>query len=239
MIMRKEPPLKTGSGRYDVCIVGAGVCGANIARRLSAYELDVVLVDKEVDVSFGVSKANSGIVHGGFHDSNKKLKARLEIQGAMMFDRLQHELDFPFRRCGIVVAAMHEDEMRAIEQLYMQGVDNGVIGIEMCSRDRMLELEPKLNPETLGGLWVPGGGIVEPYRFVFALVESARKNGVEILTGFKVEHAARAGDEWTVRAADGRVVKARYVVNAAGLYADDVSRVFGAEDFAIKPRKGE
>lgn len=231
--------MKTGTGRYDVCIVGAGVCGANIARRLSAYDLDVVLVDKEEDVSFGTSKANSGIVHGGFHHNKKYLKARLELQGMMMFDRLQQELDFPFKRCGIVVAALHEDEMRAIEQLYMQGVDNGVIGIEMCSRERILELEPKLNPDTLGGLWVPGGGIVEPYRFVFALVESARKNGVEILTGFRVEHAARAGDEWTVRAADGRSVKARYVVNAAGLYADEVSRAFGAEDFSIKPRKGE
>lgn len=231
--------MKQGSARYDVCIIGAGVCGANIARRLSAYELDVVLVDKEADVSFGVSKANSGIVHGGFHHNKKYLKARLEIQGAMMFDRLRQELDFPFRRCGIVVAALHEDEMRAIEQLYMQGVDNGVIGIEMCSRERILELEPKLNPDVLGGLWVPGGGIVEPYRFVFSLVESAEKNGVEILTDFKVAAAARAGDEWTVRAEDGRAVKARYVVNAAGLYADEVSATFGAEEFTIKPRKGE
>lgn len=231
--------MKKGSGRYDVCIVGAGVCGANIARRLSAYELDVVLVDKEADVSFGTSKANSGIVHGGFHHSNKYLKARLEIQGAMMFDRLCQELDFPFTRCGIVVAAMHEDEMRAIEQLYMQGVDNGVIGIEMCSRERMLELEPKLHHDVMGGLWVPGGGIVEPYRFVFSLVESARKNGVEILTDFAVEHAIRSGDEWTLRAADGRIVKARYVVNAAGLFADELSGIFGAEEFAIKARKGE
>ncbi len=231
--------MKTGAGRYDVCVIGAGVCGANIARRLSAYELDVVLVDKAADVSFGVSKANSGIVHGGFHHNKKYLKARLELQGAMMFERLRQELDFPFRRCGIVVAALHEDEMRAIEQLYMQGVDNGVIGIEMCSRERMLELEPKLNPDVLGGLWVPGGGIVEPYRFVFSLVESARKNGVELLTGFAVNAAMRAGDEWTVRAADGRSLRARYVVNAAGLYADEVSRTFAAEDFTIKPRKGE
>jgi glycerol-3-phosphate dehydrogenase len=231
--------VKTGSGRYDVCIIGAGVCGVNIARRLSAYELDVVLVEKEADVSFGTSKANSGIVHGGFHTGKNHLKARLELQGAMMFDRLRQELDFPFRRCGIVVAAMHEDEMRAIEQLYMQGVDNGVIGIEMCSRARMLELEPKLNSDVVGGLWVPGGGIVEPYRFVFALVESAMKNGVEKLTDFKVESGAHNGDEWTVRAADGRQITARYVVNAAGLWADDVSKAFGAEDFEIKPRKGE
>jgi glycerol-3-phosphate dehydrogenase len=231
--------VKKVSGRYDVCIVGAGVCGANIARRLSAYELDVVLVDKEADVSFGTSKANSGIVHGGFHHSKKYLKARLEIQGAMMFDRLCQELDFPFTRCGIVVAAMHEDEMRAIDQLYMQGVDNGVIGIEMCSRERMLDLEPKLHHDVLGGLWVPGGGIVEPYRFVFSLVESARKNGVEILTDFSVEHAIRSGDEWTLRAADGRMVKARFVVNAAGLFADELSGIFGAEEYKIQARKGE
>ena len=174
---------------FDVVIIGAGVCGANIARKLSSYELDVALVDKEVDVSFGVSKANSGIVHGGFHDNKKYLKARLEIQGAMMFDRLKAELDFPFVRCGIVVVALHEDEMRAVEQLYSQGVDNGVIGIEMCSRERMLELEPKLSRDALGGLYAPGGGIVEPYRFVFSLVESAVKNGVRLFTDWRAASA--------------------------------------------------
>ncbi len=231
--------MKIASDRYDVCVIGAGVCGANIARRLSSYELDVVVVEKEADVSFGVSKANSGIVHGGFHHNKKYLKSRLELQGAMMFEKLRQELDFPFKRCGIVVAAMHEDEMRAIDQLYMQGVDNGVIGIEMCSRDRMLELEPKLHPDTLGGLWVPGGGIVEPYRFVFSLMESAQKNGVDLVTEFAVARASRKDDEWRVDAADGRQLRARYVVNAAGLYADEVSRIFGAEEFTIKPRKGE
>jgi glycerol-3-phosphate dehydrogenase len=229
---------------FDVAVIGAGVSGANIARRLSAYELDIALLEKEVDVSFGVSKANSGIVHGGFHHNAKYLKARLEIQGAMMFDRLRAELDFPFERCGIVVAAMHEDEMRAIEQLWLQGQQNGVIGIEMCSRERMLELEPKLSQDCVGGLYVPGGGIVEPYRFVFSLVESAVKNGVSLMTGFKVESAARGavgpgGEVWTLRAADGRVIRARWVVNAAGLFADEVSRAFGAEDFRIKARKGE
>ncbi len=103
--------------QFDVAIIGAGVCGANIARRLSQYELDVALLEKEVDVSLGTSKANSGIVHGGFHDNISTLKARLELRGALMFDRLHEELDFPFERCGILVAALHEDEMRAIEQL--------------------------------------------------------------------------------------------------------------------------
>ena len=224
---------------YDVAIVGAGVCGANVARKLSQYELKVALLEKEIDVSLGTSKANSGIVHGGFHDNKKYLKARLELQGALMFERLHNELDFPFERCGIVVVALHEDEMRSIEQLYRQGVDNGVIGIEMCSRERMLELEPKLSPDTVGGLYAPSGGIVEPYRFVFSLVENARKNGVELLTEFNLASARREGDLWVIKAADGREVRARYVVNSAGLYADAVSAAFGAEEFAIKPRKGE
>ncbi len=231
--------MKPDKDSFDVVVVGAGVCGANIARRLSQYELDVALVEKEADVSFGVSKANSGIVHGGFHHDKKYLKSRLEVQGAMMFDRLRAELDFPFVRCGIVVVALHEDEMRAVEQLYMHGVDNGVIGIEMCSRERMLELEPKLSPDTVGGLYAPGGGIVEPYRFVFSLVESAVKNGVRLETGWRLAAAEWRGDRWELRSEDGRSMRAKWVVNSAGLYADEVSRLLGGEEFQVHGRKGE
>jgi glycerol-3-phosphate dehydrogenase len=226
-------------GTYDVLIIGAGVSGANIARRLSRYALDVALVDKECDVSFGTSKSNSGIVHGAFHHDSRQLKARLEIKGNLMFDRLQEEMGFPFRRCGILVVATHNDEMKAIGQLYARGVENGSVGIEMCSRERMLQLEPKLSPDVLGGLHAPIGGIIEPYRFVFCLVESACKNGVELLTDFKVAAGRCEGDAWHVTAEDGRALSARHVVNAAGLFADEVSRAFGAERFSITPRKGE
>ena len=224
---------------YDVAIIGCGVSGANIARRLSAYNIKTAILEKKADVSFGTSKANSGIVHGGFHHNKKYLKTHLEIQGNLMFDQLMRELNFPFKRCGIIVAALHEDEMKAVTHLYMQGVENGVIGIELCSRERILEIEPKLNYDVVGGLYAPGGGIVEPYRFVFALVESALKNGVELYANFKVKAAQRDGEHWVIRAEDGRLVNARYAVNAAGLFADEVSAVFGGEEFAIKPRKGE
>ena len=228
-----------GSDSYDVAVIGAGVSGANIARKLSSYAMDVALVDKECDVSFGTSKSNSGIVHGGFHHSAKHLKARLEIRGSIMFDQLQKELGFPFRRCGILVVATHHEELKVIPQLYAQGVENGSIGIEMCSPERMLELEPKLSGDVLGGLHAPAGGIIEPYRFVFCLVESARKNGVRLLTEFKVTAGAFDGSRWRVSAEDGRSLTAKYVINAAGLFADEVSRAFKAEQFSIIPRKGE
>jgi glycerol-3-phosphate dehydrogenase len=224
---------------HDVAIIGCGVSGANIARRLSAYNIKTAVLEKAADVSFGTSKANSGIIHGGFHHNKKYLKARLEIQGSLMFDQLRRELNFPFKRCGIIVAALHEDEMKAVEHLYLQGVENGVIGIELCSRQRILELEPKLSSDTVGGLYAPGGGIIEPYRFVFALVESALKNGVELFTNFNVTEAKREGGFWRIRAKDGREIKSRYAINAAGLFADEVSKSFSAEDFTISARKGE
>jgi glycerol-3-phosphate dehydrogenase len=224
---------------YDVAVIGCGVSGVNISRRLSSYKIKIAVLEKAADVSFGTSKANSGIIHGGFHHNKKYLKARLEIQGNLMFDQLRRELDFPFKRCGIIVVALHDDEMKEVEHLYHQGVENGVIGIELCSRERIMELEPKLSHDAVGGLYSPGGGIVEPYRFVFALAESALKNGVHFFTGYEVVKAQYENGHWTIGSVNGRSVKARYAVNAAGLYADDVSRAFGAEDFAIHARKGE
>jgi len=223
----------------DVAIIGAGVSGTAIARRLSSYRLRVVLVERCVDVSFGVSKANSGIIHAGFHHSPSSLKARLEIAGNRAFDALQAELGFPFRRAGIIVAAFSVEEMKVVEHLYAQGVENGAPGIEIVGRERLLALEPALSHDVMGGLFAPSGGIIEPYRFVFALAESAAANGVRLLTGWEVASASRAGDAWRMVSSAGEELAARWVVNAAGLHADTVSALFGAEEFRILPRKGE
>ena len=225
--------------RYNVAIVGAGVSGAAVARRLSAYDIRIALVDREADVSFGTSKANSGIIHGGFHHNLRYLKAQLEIQGAGMYPQLHRELGFPYRRCGIVVAAFTNEELITAEHLYRQGVENDSAGIELCGADRIRELEPKLHQDVIGGVYAPAGGIIEPYRFVFALVENAEQNGLTVLRDFEVTDASRAGDRFALRARDGRSIDADFVVNAAGLYADEVSGIFGAEEFAISPRKGE
>ncbi len=224
---------------HDVLVIGAGVSGAAIARRLSAYHLDIVLAERCVDVSFGVSKANSGIIHGGFHHHPATLKARLEIEGNRAFDQLQAELGFPFRRAGIVLAAFSVEEMKVIDHLYAQGVANGSPGIEIVGRDRLLALEPSLSRDVVGGLFAPSGGIIEPYRFVFALVESAVANGVTLRTSWEAAAARHDGTAWHVRSTGGDEIEARWVVNAAGLRADAVSAVFGAEKYTIVPRKGE
>ena len=229
---------------YDVAIIGSGVSGAAIARTLSRYDLKVVILEKESDVAWGTSKANSGIIHGGFHHNLKYLKSKLEIKGNLMFDQLKRELDFPFSRPGIIVAALNEEELKIVEHLYHQGVENNSIGIEMVSRERLLELSPKLNADVIGGLYAPSGGIVEPYRFVFSLIESAKKNGVEVITDFEVvaPQAPKEGifdGTHEINSKDGRKIEAKYVINAAGLFADEISKMFNAEEFKINPRKGE
>jgi glycerol-3-phosphate dehydrogenase len=224
---------------FDVAIIGAGTTGASIARRLSSYKLSVALFERKADVSFGVSKANSGIIHAGFHHNPSTLKARLEIQGNLMFDRLQAELGFPFRRVGILVVAFSDEDLKTVEALYEMGVANGVPGLEIVGREKILSLEPKLSGDTVGGLWAPTGGIIEPYRFVFALVENARANGVRLFTDWNLSAARRVDGHWVLSSERGEIQEARRVVNAAGLYADEVSAMFGAEDFHIIPRKGE
>lgn len=225
--------------QYDVAVIGAGVTGCSVAGVLSRYRLRVAVLEKAADAAFGVSKANSGIVHGGFHYPLSTLKGRLEIQGNLMFEKLHHELGFPFRRCGIVVAAFSEEQLETVRHLYRRGCENRVPGIELCSRERILQLEPKLAAEVLGGLHVPGGGVVEPYRYVYALSELARANGVDFLMNFEVKSAEWRNDVRELYAADGRSVSAKWTVNAAGLFADEVSEILGGEKFRILPRKGE
>jgi glycerol-3-phosphate dehydrogenase len=223
---------------HDVAVIGAGVTGAAIARRLSAYRISVAVLERCADVSFGVSKANSGIIHAGFHHKPSTLKARLELRGNFMFDALENELGFPFRRVGVLVAAFTYEEMKAVEALYAQGVSNGVPQMEIVGRERILSLEPTLNRDTVGGLWAPTGGIIEPYRFVFALMENAQANGARLYTDWNVT-GARYGRHWELVSQKGEKIAARWVVNAAGLHADEVSAVFGAERYTITPRKGE
>ena len=226
--------------RYDVAVIGAGATGAAVAWQLSHYQLKVALLDRCADACFGVSKANSGIIHGGFHHSAAKtLKAKLELEGNPMFDELQKELGFEFVRCGIIVVAYSEEELPALQKLYEQGVANQVPGIEMCDRKRLLELETKLTEAATAGFFVPRGGVIEPYGYVFSLVESAELNGVEFWRNFEVVSSEKEGDYRRLRAADGRAIEARFTVNAAGLYADEISRLCGGEEFEIKPRKGE
>ena len=163
----------------DVVIIGGGVVGSCIARELSRYELDVLLLEKEEDVCSGTSKANSAIAHAGFDAVPGTLKAKFNVEGNRMMAALSKELDFEFKMNGSVVLCFDENDRPALQALYDRGIANGVEGLEIVSGDKIRELEPNVSDEVVAALVAPTGGIVCPFGMTIAMAENAADNGVE------------------------------------------------------------
>ncbi len=230
---------------YDVAIVGGGVIGAAIAHRLSHFQLNVVLLEKEEELSFGVSKANSGIIHPGTQNPSDSLKGRLCVEGNRLVRAMSEELSLDFQEVGELIVAFDEVEIGRLWQMKHEAELLGVPGLEVVSREWLRDNEPNLNPRAVAALLAPTAGIISPYRFVYALAESAMLNGVEMRTATRVEGIVRTEDcgsgngvSFTIQTNQGEH-QSRYVVNCAGLYADEVSAMVGATGLHVHPRKGE
>jgi glycerol-3-phosphate dehydrogenase len=232
-----------GGERYggtvkDVAIVGGGVVGCAIARELSRYRLDVCLFEREVEVGFGTSKANSGIIHGGHHTASGTLKADLVWRGNRMWRDLAGELGFGFLQNGDLTVAFDDEELRTLEEIEAIGAERGVTGLELWSPDRIHREEPNVSREALGALLGPTAAVVNPYEACFALIDDAVDNGVELRVGTSVDEIEVADDHLVIFS-DGDRTPVRAVINAAGLFADHISRMVGLDDLVIGARKGE
>jgi glycerol-3-phosphate dehydrogenase len=223
---------------YDVAIIGGGVVGCAIARELSRYQLQVVLLEKCAEVGFGTTKTNSGIIHAGHHSPPDTLKGRLAVRGNQLFDSLRQELSFGFRRIGELVVAQREEDLPVLDGLKAQGQVKGVPGLEIWNRERLRREEPNLSKSLVAALHAPTAGVINPYEFAFALIEHAIENGVELVVETPVEGLDVRRDGITVQTGKG-AFSARFVVNCAGVFSDEIAAMAGLEDFRIHPRKGE
>lgn len=224
---------------YDVLIIGGGVTGAAIARELSRYDLKTALFEKGEDVCSGTSKANSGIAHAGFDAAPGSLKAKMNIRGSQMMEELSRKLDFPYKRNGSLVLCFDEKDRPRLEKLLQQGKENGVEGLEILEKKELLALEPALSEEVVCALHAPTGGIVCPFKLTIALAENAAVNGVEFHLNEGVKRVQPGTVEgYTVETGKG-TYETRIVVNAAGLYGDEIHNQVSGEKLHITPRKGE
>jgi glycerol-3-phosphate dehydrogenase len=227
----------------DVAIIGAGVIGTLVARELSRFKGEIALLDRGNDVADGSTKANSGIVHAGYDAEPGTRKARFNVLGNPLFDELCEQLDVRFHRIGSLVVAFGESQRETVERLYRRGGRNGVGPMRIIEREELLSMEPNLSEAALCALHAPQAGIVDPWEIGVAAAENAADNGVMIRLNFPVEAIERVGNGsgrggFRIIGASGEV-RARRVVNCAGVFADRVHGMVAPAPFHIIPRKGQ
>ena len=222
-----------------IAVIGAGIVGTLIARELVRYDADVHLFEQKIDIGWGVTKANSAIVHGGFHEAVGSQRARFCIEGNKLYAALTEELDVPFHRCGAYTVALNKEELSPLKALLAQGEESGIPDLELHDGATVLTHEPNLNPRVQAGLWSPTVGITEPWTLAIAAVENARENGLTLHLSEEVVK---------IQVKDGRVrgvttPQEEYpfdaVVNAAGLFADRIADMVGLSEPILFPRRGE
>lgn len=226
----------------DVLIIGAGISGCGIARELSKYQLSILVAEMSDDVATGATKANNGNIHPGHAAKPGTLKARLNVKGNRMYTRWAEELGFELQRCGSMGVITEEALRPALKAAYDVAVLNGVDGVELVDGARALEIEPRLadagvtNP--LEAIWLPSMGLVEPYEVAVALAENAADNGVRFLFNCTVADILTENGEVKGVVSSRGIIRARYVINCAGVYADEMSAMAGDKSYTIHPRKG-
>lgn len=224
---------------FDVAIIGAGVVGCAIARELTKYNLNICILEKENDVSCGASKANSGIVHGGYAAKYGTLKGELNAIGNRMYKKLDEELNFGYKETGALVLGFSEEDKLELEKLYENGIKNNTLGLKLLEGDEIFSLEPNLNRDVKYALYCSSVGVTSPYEMTIALAENAIANGASLLLKSKVVSIDNKKDSYSINLENGSNINSRFVINSAGAYSDKIANMVGDFSFKINHKRGQ
>jgi glycerol-3-phosphate dehydrogenase len=224
---------------FDVAVVGAGVVGAAVARELTRVGWRVALLERGADVGAGTSKANTAILHTGFDAAPESVEARLVSRGYALLRDYAPSAGISVETTGAVLVAWDDEQAATLPGLAEKATANGYLRAQIIDATSVRELEPHLAAGVTGGMLVPDEHIIDPWATPLAFTADAVANGCELITSFLVDEID-VGDETTsLRARDGRSVSTRFVVNAAGLFGDELHRLIGFDGFTVRPRRGE
>lgn len=233
------PPQAPGGETFDVTVIGAGVVGCAVARRLTLEGARVLVVEKAADILDGASKGNSGILHTGFDAPPGSLEQSCIAAGYREYLEIREKLNLPLLDCGALVLAWTEEEEARLPALMEQARSNGVDDVAAVSRTEILALEPNLAPHVRAGFRVPREFVIDPWSAPTAYLLQALENGAACRRGSEVTGGAFDGEAWVLETPTGPI-RSRAVVNCAGLYGDIVDRrLLGESSFTIRPRKGQ
>ncbi|SEN80908.1 NAD(P)/FAD-dependent oxidoreductase [Paenibacillus sp. OV219] len=230
----------------DVVVIGGGVVGSAILHALSFYQLDLLLIEKQPDICEGTSKANSGIIHTGFDAKPGTIEADCLRRSQELWPDLIANLRIPFLPCGAVMVARNEEEKEVIVQKYIPNAAANGVEVQWLGKEELLEANPGLTGEAIGGLLVMNEGICDPFWTTRAFAERAVLNGAELtlsngVVSIEMRDSTQSLDvsRFRVHLEDGSFIDASYIVNAAGLWSDEIARMIGDDSFTITPRKGQ
>ncbi|HEY8390752.1 MAG TPA: NAD(P)/FAD-dependent oxidoreductase [Clostridia bacterium] len=225
---------------YEIAIIGAGVIGCSIARILAEYDIKLAVLEANIDVAMGATGANSGILHAGHDCETGTLMAKFNYEGNIMFDQICEELDVPMARCGSLVLAFNQEDVNQLEILKIRGINNGLKKIQIIGQQKLYELEPSINKDAIAALWTPTAGIINPYELNVALMEISQLNGAKYYFEFCVSDIKKSNNDFfEITSSSGQTIKAKKIINCAGVFADKIAKMVGDDSFSITARRGE
>lgn len=225
--------------KTDVVVIGAGAVGCAIARELSKYQIQVMVVDKNEDVGGDASKSNSAIIHTGYDASPGTLESELVVAANPMYPELVKELDVPFKQTGAILPAITQEQFEQLPAIKAKAFKNRVYDIEYLTKEQIIAMEPNINPEVRGGLHIPRESIIDPFILVQALAENANENGVDFLLNTKVTGIQTENQKIKAVETTAGVIETRYVINAAALYCDEIAGMVGKAGYKVVARRGQ
>jgi len=222
----------------DVAVIGGGVVGCAVARELAGFQLSLALLEAGADVGEGTSKANTAILHTGFDAVPGSLESELVARGYALLSGYSAAVGIPVERTGAVLVAWTGADLDALPGLRERAARNGYDRCEIVGAGAVYAMVPSLAEGVLGGLTVPDESIICPWTTTLAFATEARQRGARLLFGHRVT-GVRVEPEATVLVTRAGEVRARWVVNAAGLRSDVVDELYGFRRFTVVPRRGE
>jgi glycerol-3-phosphate dehydrogenase len=224
--------------QYDLVIIGAGVVGTALAREFAKSNLKVALLEERADVGDLTSKANTAILHTGFDMTPGSLESKLVKQGYELLKNYAQEVSIAVEKLGGLLVAWSDEEVANLPKLKQKAIENGYAECELITAEQLYKLEPNLGQGALAALTVPGEWIIDPWTPIIAFATQAKLAGVEILLNTKVTKIARSDSGFSLTT-NGGDISTRYLINAAGLYSDEIDAQLEIKDFKVTPRRGE
>ncbi len=240
-ITHETPDSATGNLLADaeIAIIGGGVVGCAVARRMALEGASVVLIEKAADILDGASKGNSAILHTGFDAPPDSLEWQCVQQGHAEYLTIRKDLNLPLLKTGAMVAAWTEEEEARLTGVLQKGLDNGVDDLRLLGQKEIHGMEPNLDSSVRAAISIPREYVIDPWSAPLAYLLQALENGGQALFNAEVSSGEFDGSNWLLSTSRGKV-RSRYVINCAGLYGDLVDHaVLGESEFVIKPRKGQ